>query len=217
MAESASDDAELSRLQRAAAFMTEVRLAQAGRAARFKGNNYLAPEQQRAITEAILGSRLIAAVKKAVQVDMPVNYLAERFEELARRQGAVVDAGLRPTVVKLLAGELLANQQALGIPAKKLLSATLLQGAIAPELLNEFPEMPRYAIIRAVEFSPEAPREFLSNAKREVAAVFAEPEFQHLVQNQPSVVEQTVINRRSKARELLRAINEKSGHGTYRS
>jgi hypothetical protein len=197
--------------------MAEVRLAQAERASRFMGNNYLPPEQYQAITKAISGSELVTAVKESTQVDIPVNYLAERFEELCRRQGAAVDADLRPAVVKLLATELFANQQALGIPAKKLLSATLLHGAIAPELLNEFPEMPRYAIIRAVEFTPEAPREFLGNAKREVAAVFAEPEFQHLVQSQPSVVEQTVINRRSKARELLRAIDAKSGHGTGRS
>jgi len=34
-------------------------------------------------------------------VDLPVNYLAERFEEMARRQGATVDAELRPYVCLL--------------------------------------------------------------------------------------------------------------------
>jgi hypothetical protein len=57
----------------AAAFMAEVRLAQTERTARFKGNNYLAPEQQRAITDAVSGSGLVAAVKEAAHVDMPVN------------------------------------------------------------------------------------------------------------------------------------------------
>src|ERR1017187_1228404 len=48
-----SEDSELSKLQRAAAFMAEVRLAQAGRAGKLRGNNYLEPEQERAITEAL--------------------------------------------------------------------------------------------------------------------------------------------------------------------
>jgi hypothetical protein len=216
MPESASDDAELSRLQRASAFIAEVRLAQAGSEKRFMGNNYLEPEQQQAVTEAVAGSELVAAVKQAAQVDLPVNYMAERFHELCRRQGATVDADLRPAVVKLLASELLANHHALGVPAKRLLSATLLQGAIAPKLLKEFPELPRYAVLRAMEYAPEAPRQFLREAKQEIEVVFSEPEFQNLVRTQPSVVEQTVINRRSKARELLRAINEKSGHGLSR-
>jgi hypothetical protein len=210
---SASEDEELSSLHRAAAFMREVRLAQTGRTARLKGQNYLAPEQHLAITNAVSGSGLVAAVKRTSEVDIPVNHLAERFEELCRRQGTQVDAELRPTVVKLLAAELLANHLALEVPAKRLIAATLHQGAIAPELLHEFPELPRYAIVRAVEFSPEAPREFLRSAKREIAIVSSEPEFQHLVRTQPSVVEQTVICKRSKARELLRAINDKFGDG----
>jgi hypothetical protein len=68
-----------------------------------------------------------------------------------------------------------------------------------------------------MEYAPEAPRGFLRDARQEIAVVFSEPEFQNLVRTQPSVVEQTVINRRSKARELLRAINEKSGRGSSRS
>jgi hypothetical protein len=100
-----SEDAERSKLQRAAEFMRGVRLTQAG-SDKFIGRNYLSPEQQQAITHAAESSALVAAVKESAQVDLAVNHLAERFEEMCRRQGAAVDAELRPSVVKLLAAEL---------------------------------------------------------------------------------------------------------------
>jgi len=207
-----SEEAELLRLQRASAFMHEVRLAQAGTPTRFSGRNRLYPEQTRAITQAMESSALVAAVKAAAQIDLPVNRLAERFEEMCRRQGMTMDAELRPSVVKLLAAELWVNQIALGVRAEKIMSATLHQGAVAPELLKEFPENPAYVITCALEHAPAASGAFLRRTREEIASISSDPEFQILTSNRPSEIMQTVIHHPSDARNrLLRAQEEMKG------
>jgi len=155
----------------------------------------------------------VAAVKKSAQVDLPVNRLAERFEEMARRQGAMVDAELRPSIVKLLAAELWANQRALDIPGERLLSGTLHQGAIAPELLKEFPEHPRYVIISAIENHPAGPREYIRRVGQEIEALSSEPEFQRIAIHRPSEITMAVIYAApSKVREELRRRVVKAGY-----
>jgi len=209
-----SDDTELSKLQRAAEFMHEVRLAQAGSMEKMMGRNYLPPEQQQAIAQAVTNSALVAAVKESAQVDLAVNRLAERFEEMARRQGVrVVDAELRPYVVKLLAAELWINHKTLDVPVARLLSATLHQGAIAPELLKEFPQHPRYVVIKAVVHNPGDPRDFLRRAGQEIEALSSEPEFHGIASNRPSDVVKAAINYPSKARSELRKRALKTGYG----
>jgi hypothetical protein len=216
-----SEDSELSKLQRAAAFMAEIRLAQAGRSAKLRGNNYLAPEQQRAITEALSNSPLVGSVKESAHIDLPVNYLAERFEEMCRRQGAAVDAELRPSVIKLLATELWVNSQALGVPAKRLLSATLHHGAIAPELIREFPERARFSLIHAMTATPENPRALLDRASQSIALLSSKPEFRGLMERNPAAIEEAVILRPNKAESRLRQLamkvdRRKTSHKHFR-
>jgi hypothetical protein len=69
--------------------MRGVRLTQAG-IDKFIGRNYLSTQQQQGISQALSGSALVA-VKESAQVDLPVNHLAERFEEMARRQGKAIE------------------------------------------------------------------------------------------------------------------------------
>jgi hypothetical protein len=203
-----SADVELLKLQRAADFMRGVRLTQAGND-KFIGRNWLSPEQQQDITKAISGSELVKALKQAAEVDLPVNHLAERFEEMARRQGVTMDAELRPSVVKLLAGELWANHSALGMPAEKLISATLHQGAIAPELLLEFPGYPRNVIGLAMTRAPAKPRELLQRAERQAAAAMQEPEFAKIAEHQPARFIDAAMRQPDDMRSHLRKVAEK--------
>jgi hypothetical protein len=172
------------------------------------GRTRISEEQKQAATQAINDSALVGAVKGAPQIDLPVNTLAERFEEMCRRNGAVMDDELRPSVVKLLAAELWINHISLGAPADALRSATLHQGAVAPELLKEFPEHPAYVISEAMRGSPAASREFLSWLGKELAAVSADPEFNLLARNRPSAFAQSAIRHRSDVRADLRKAQE---------
>jgi hypothetical protein len=211
----ASEEIELSRLERAAEFMHGVRLTASGRRSQ-RGGRYIAPETKMAITEALSNSALVAAVKEAAQVDLPVNKLVERFEEMCRRQDAIVDAELRPAVAKLLATELWVNHIALSEPAKNLVSATLHQGAIAPELLKEYAEYPRYMVTVAMKQWPATSRETLRRANKEIAALAAEPEFQELANKKPSAFKYAAINSPLDTRSRLRKVAKKLAIGTGR-
>ncbi len=108
-------------------------------------------------------SNLVSAIKNAAQVDEAVNNLAERFEEMCRRQKISVNPELRPSVVKLLAAELWVNHQALGIPAEELIGVTVQQGAVGPELQSEFDrfrDRPGVFTTAAIGY-PSDPRSFL--------------------------------------------------------
>lgn len=210
-----SDDEELSKLQRAAAFIEEVRRAQNASGKLQTGGNFLSPRQKLEVSRATAGSALVAAVKTSVNADLSVNYLAERFEEMCRRQEATVDAELRPSIVKLLAAELLVNQKALDVPAKKLISATLHHGAIVPELLKEYDKLPysRLAVYSAVTARPGAPREFLERAAEEIKALSTDPEFRLLLEKRPSDLPVAAIHPGS-ARSRLRKIAKDKGYWT---
>lgn len=205
----ASDDAEIAKLERAAEFMRAVRAEQqAGGAKAQTGGNFLSVEQKQAISAATENSALIAAVKQSAKADLPVNHLIERFEEMCRRQGMNVDADLRPSVAKLLAAELWINHQSLGAgtPAKKLVSATLHQGAIAPELLKEFSDVPRSLVSRAMVCHPWRVEHVLHTAIEQSEALSKEPEFQDLARRNPSQFLETALHFPSNPRERLRKI-----------
>lgn len=214
MSADSSDDAEFSKLQRAAEFMRGVRLTQAGSAKKFMGSNRLSSEQQYAITDAISNSAFVRAVKESLQADRIVNHMAERFEEMARRQGSYIEAELRPAMVKLLAAELWVNQKSLEqqgvhIPAEKLISSTVHQGAVAPELIKEFGgQFPPSCIGLALARTPALTRDFLSRVSREIETLAAEPKFQRLAWQRPSAFYHSAFHRpadmRSKLSEMVK-------------
>ncbi len=202
------EDAELFRLERAAEYMREIRLAQAERGRKFIGVNRISEYQKRAITQAVDKSALVAAVKASAQIDLPVNRLAERFEEMCRRQGSMVSEELRPSIVKLLATELWVNHKVLRVRAEKLLSATLHQGAVALELLRDFPEHPAYLITCAMQGSPASSREFLRRIGEQIEALSSDPEFSLLAKNRPSEFAHTIAHSPLDARVKLREVQE---------
>lgn len=167
MSESVPDDVEISRLELAAAFMRAVRQEQAGAYTKFRGRTRISGEQKQAITKAVDSSAVVAAVKESMQADLPVNALAERFEEMCRRREAEMTEGLRRSMVKLLAAELWVNHTILGAEPERLLSATVQHGAVAPELLKDFPQKSTRAVAYAMEVNARDPWSALERSTRQ--------------------------------------------------
>src|ERR1022692_1509152 len=120
-----SDDVLLTQLQRAAVFADEVRQIQSKSGKKFTGGNYLSSESQYAITKAATESAIVAGMSKAGD-GTAARDLFERFEEMCRRRKLNIEADLRAALVKILAGELLANHSALGGSATRLISVNFL-------------------------------------------------------------------------------------------
>ena len=191
-----SEDIELSRLQRAAEFMQAVRQRQAERGKTLSGRHWLASEQIAAIEHATENGAFIKAVKESVDLNGRMNFLAEQFEEMCRRQGMVMDAELRPAVLRLLAGELFVNQNALKAPAEKLIPVTVSHGAIGPELEKEYPafrDAPSAYVMAATGHASD-PRAFLRDAERTREALARNPEFEGL-RDTPGVFTWAVLSR----------------------
>lgn len=158
----ASDDVELLKLQRAADFMRDVRASVNG--GTLRGGRKIPQEEKSSIAAAIQESGLTSEIKKSLKPDLLIERTAERFEEMARRQGIAIEPELRPAIVKLLAAELYANHKALGIQAKDLRTLTVRHGAAGQELLQEFGELGREPIADAAR-SYKNPRGFLERER----------------------------------------------------
>jgi hypothetical protein len=204
---SPSEDSELALLQRAADFMRQVREAQAGSSKQFSGLNRLEPKQQYAITNVANASALIGAVKQVTGADLAAHNLFERFEELCRRQKFAVKAELRPAVMKILAGELVANHEALAMPVQRLIGLTVQHGAIGPELIKEFPEFEkqRYVIRAAAMGRSSDPRAFLGRVSKVRDALAIDPEFERF-RVVPYIFEYAAVHNVSDPRAFLRKI-----------
>ena len=185
--------------------MREIRQAQSGSGKTLSGPNYIEPEQQQAIAQAASISALVVAIKGATETDLSVNVLVERFEEMCRRHKVLIDAGLRPHIVKLLATELYVNHQALSVPAEKLVSFTLHQGAGGPELKQEF-ERFRHTpgvFVRAALNYPSDPHGFLRKVGRDIDALAGDPEFERF-RDTPGVFATAAIDHPSDPHGFLR-------------
>jgi hypothetical protein len=202
---SPSEDSELSLLQRAAEFMREVRLTQAQRGKTLSGRHWLGSKQQDAIAQATQSSALIAAVSESAQVNGQMNFLAEQFEEMCRRQGAVVEAELRPAVLKLLAAELFINQNALKGDAKEFIPVTVCQGAIGPELEKEFEGFRNTPSVYGIAARDHAsdPRAFLREVEKNRETLAKEPEFKRF-RNTPGVFTTAAVCHPRNPRAYLR-------------
>jgi hypothetical protein len=201
-----SDDTLPTQIQCAAAFADEVRQIQSKSGKRFMGRNTLSSEIQYAIMKAASGSEIVAAVSEAGE-GMAVRNLLERFEEMCRRRKVNIDAELRPALVKILAGELLANHSALGGSVRKLIGVTVVQGAIGPGLIKEFEhfrETPN-VILKAAAGYPSDPRAFLRKAADTVDTLATEREFERFRET-PSVFTTAAVDYPNDPRAFLRKV-----------
>ena len=201
-----SDDVLLTQLQRAAVFADEVRQIQSKSGKKFTGGNYLSSESQYAITKAATESAIVAGMSKAGD-GTAARDLFERFEEMCRRRKLNIEADLRAALVKILAGELLANHSALGGSATRLISVTVLQGAIGPDLTKEFErfrETPWVLATAAVSY-PSDPRVFLRKVASTIDTLTTEPKFERF-RKTPGVIAQAAVNFPTDPRAFLRKV-----------
>jgi hypothetical protein len=199
-----SDEVLLTQLQRASVFADHARHIQSRSGKKFTGGTYLSPESQYAITKAAAESAIAVGISKAGQ-GMAVRDLFDRFEEMCRRRKLDIEAELRPALVGILAGELLTNHSALGGSAARLISVTVLQGAIGPALTKEFErfrETPWVFTTAAVSY-PSDPRAFLRKAARAVDTLTMEPEFERFRETQ-GVIANAAVNYPTDPRAFLR-------------
>jgi hypothetical protein len=194
--QSPDDDKLLSDLWRAAAFMQAVRVTQAESGKTMAGSSLLSLEQEEKIIEAARNSAVVGAVKEQAQVDGAVNQLAERFEEMCRRQQMKMKEELRPALHKLLATELLENHKAMDwLPVEKLIPVTTYQGAVVPEVKKEFGHFfSPWIIENAVKHYPGHPRGYLSKVGETAEMTAAEPEFKRFLDTPEIFITAAALN-----------------------
>jgi hypothetical protein len=203
------DDSDLAGLREAADFMQKVREGQAKRGKRFTGHNYLKPQQEQAVREAVESSELVRTIREAVGMGEAVTTAAERFEVMCKRQHIEVKDVLRPFITKLLTSEMWVNQESLGVPANKVVGITVLHGAVGPQLHEEFGNHFRdWAIKEAAVQYPGDPRGFLCKAKDQMDVLMREPEFERF-RDFPSIIMDAAVRHTSSPREHLRKSSKK--------
>lgn len=200
-------------LTAAAEFLSNVRGLAQGKRQSLSGRSRLTPDQKDAIRQAAEGSGLANAMRKCLNIDIPVHALLERFEEMCRRQGAAVDADMRPYLVRLLSTELVANQQALGGNPEKLIPFTLDNGALGPALiadaefesLRETPGIFRRAAVGYA--GPGKAKEFLRRVLRAIPELMADAEFESLRET-PGIFRYAAVSYPGpgRAKEFLRGV-----------
>jgi hypothetical protein len=201
-----SDDVLLTQLQRAAVFADGVRQIQSRSGKKFTGGNRLSPESQHAITKAATEIAIAAGMSLAGE-GTAVRDLFERFEELCRRRKLYIEVDLRAALIKVLAGELLANHSALGGSVTRLITVTVLQGAVGPDLIKEFErfrETPWIITTAAVSY-PSNPRAFLRKVASTIDTLATEPEFERF-HGTPGVIAQAAVNFPADPRAFLRKV-----------
>ena len=205
-----SDDALNSQLQKAAAFMAEVRGAQLASGRSLSGPSRLTPDQQYAITEISKHSSLVGAVKETLRSDLPVNAMFERFEEMCRRREFPITPILRPGILKLLAAELWANTECLRARPKDLIAVTVYHGNIAAlageeefAALRDTPGIFKYAAVN----NASNPRAFLRNVQKNIAALAGEEEFAAL-RDAPGIFKHAAVHNPSDPRAFLRNVQK---------
>jgi hypothetical protein len=99
--------------------------------------------------------------------------LLERFEEMCRRLGRSksITNIMRPDIMRCLASELKSNHEAFGGSPSKLISFTLINGAIGQRLIEEFPLFAGSLWIfrRVAADYPSDPQKFLRGAVQAIS------------------------------------------------
>lgn len=202
------DDELHFQLSAAAEFMAEVRASQFLSGGTLRGGIFLAREQRQAIADAIGTSALVQAAKLSMEIDLPMNLLGERFEEMCRRQKIRIDPTMRPAILKLLAAELWANAQYLSAVATDLIPVTTYHGNITAMCADdEFASLrntPGLFTMAAVGY-PSNPFGFLRQGQENIAAINAEEEFAAF-RDTPNVVTRAAFDYPSKSRRFLRRV-----------
>ena len=161
----------------ARAFIDGVRQAHAASGRKLTGPTSLADGQRRAIRAAVSFG---AATARDSSITPGIEKrMLERFEEMARRTEHAVPDQLRLDILSLLVKELSVNHRFLGGSPARLVSVTILRGAVGQELSKQFPEFVNIPSIftHAAVHSPADPRGALRKVRRTIAALAADAEF----------------------------------------
>ncbi len=185
----------------------EVRQLQAAGKKALRGRTGLDSAQRYAI-RATAVSMAVAGLPPPIPQSELIRLL-ERFEEMARRQKIVVAAGVRPSILGLLATELWVNKHSLNISAGKLVAATVYHGAIGEKLHKEFPQFSdspslfRHATINY----PADPEGFVRKTLTAIEEMSQEREFAEFLDT-PGIFKQAAVRNPSDPRFFLITIQK---------
>jgi len=206
----------LSALMAAAELMRTVRQLQRVGGHSLGGRIRLKPEQTRAIAKAANDSATVREIQRRLDIDLRINSLYERFEEMCRRRKMSVDSRLRSSIIVLLSQELFTNQQALKVHPERLLAFTAVNGANGPNLMSndDFAELrDTPGIFRHAATNHPGPgkaEEFLRRVLRKLAELTANAEFSDL-RDVPHVFRHSAqyYTGPDKAEQFLRGVRER--------
>ncbi len=193
-------------LGEAALFMKEVREAQLHGGKSLRGRLRISTEQRQAIQVISISNPVIIGLREELNVDRKsVDSLYERFEEMCRRQKKPINKNMRPAILERLTLELWLNQKALNAPAVRLISATLYNGAIGWELMEQFPDFSDSPslFVYVLENHPSAPVEFLTKVRGIVTELKNEDEFKDFP---PHTIKYAAVNKPQDPRAFLRKV-----------
>lgn len=168
----------MAKLRAASAFLGEVRETQRLTGKSLSGRVDIEPRTRLALERMCHDSRMLGMAESVT--DGAVRPLLERFEEMCRRRKMEPSSHLRPSLYKIIAVELLANEEAYGVPGVKLIPATLTNGDLSglPDEL-EFEQICNVPSLfqRAVLNVPTDPRAFLRHVLAATNELAVDPEF----------------------------------------
>ena len=143
--------------------------------------------------------------------------MLERFEEMARRTEHAVPEELRFDILSLLVKELSVNHRFLGGSPARLVSVTILRGAVGQELSKTFPEFVNIPSIftHAAVHSPADPRGALRKVRRTIAALAADAEFAQF-RDMPSIFMRAAVHNPADPKGALRKVKKTAAVGSSR-
>jgi hypothetical protein len=152
-------------LTRAFEFMEKVREKQYKEGKPMRGATGIDESVKQAIASASNNSGFISSLEESdIISNQNATKMFVRFEEMCRRRNMEMSAEIRPSIMKILCGELFSNQTAFTDNSDEVLSVTVYHGSVLGLLAEtefaEFKDSP-FIFKRAVVGFPSDPRGFL--------------------------------------------------------
>jgi uncharacterized Zn finger protein len=194
-----------------AAFLAELRAAQAARGKPLKGPLSLLPEQFQHAASASDAALRLSPQFNGASLTVPLRKLLERTLEMARRNQINVHPDKLEVIAQILLIELTANITAFGAERKPetIIPITLHQGSTCARMSQEtefkaFSDTPGIFKDAAVNY-PSDPRQFLRGVMNTMAALASEKEFKAFADT-PGIFKHAAVHYPSEPRQFLRGV-----------
>jgi hypothetical protein len=203
---------------RAIAFMKKIRKEQEDHGKALRGANGIDDSVKHAITNISKNSGFISSIRESEIIsENDSTTMFVRFEEMCRRLGTEVSTELRPSIMKILCGELLSNQATFNIKSAQALSATVYHGSLAdlPKDAEfvEFRDSP-FVFKRAVVGYPTDPRSFLRKVIADTKSLSSDERLKEFL-DVPFIFRYAAVHNPKESAKLLLDLSESIKNSVY--